>query len=222
MKLLCGWLGTWEKPGHLAEIVHVYNATQSTLTGYSSHYLMFVCRPRLLVSFHFPTLRSTEVPKRGASTKHVDEYVANVWDQLRATLQEAKAQSMAEAWREKQYYDWKIGAVRLKPVNLILVKADTFQGKRKIKDRWEDKPHVVVCQIATDVPSYEVKDQHGNSHVLHCNQLLLIASEAGIPLHVGVFQAWNGCTSPTPVTARQCHKKMMVWQLLRVRLGRLP
>ena len=28
-------------PSHLAEIVHAYNATQSTVTGYSPHYLMF-------------------------------------------------------------------------------------------------------------------------------------------------------------------------------------
>ena len=28
-------------PGHLAEIVHTYNATCSTVTGYSLHYLMF-------------------------------------------------------------------------------------------------------------------------------------------------------------------------------------
>ena len=26
---------------HLADIVHAYNATQSTVTGYSLHYLMF-------------------------------------------------------------------------------------------------------------------------------------------------------------------------------------
>ena len=42
-------------------------------------------------------------------------------------------------------------------------------------------------------------DQHGHSCVLHHKQLLLIASEAGIPLCVGVCQVWNGCTSPTPV-----------------------
>ena len=29
------------QPGHLAEIVHAYNATQSALIGYSLHYLMF-------------------------------------------------------------------------------------------------------------------------------------------------------------------------------------
>ena len=34
---------------------------------------------------------------RGTSTKHVDEYVATVHDQLRAALQEAQAQSTAEA-----------------------------------------------------------------------------------------------------------------------------
>ena len=34
---------------------------------------------------------------RGASTKCVDEYMATVHDQLRATLQEAQAQSMTEA-----------------------------------------------------------------------------------------------------------------------------
>ena len=28
-------------PGHLAEIVHTYNATQSGMMGYSPHYLMF-------------------------------------------------------------------------------------------------------------------------------------------------------------------------------------
>ena len=40
----------------------------------------------------------------------------------------------------------------MKPGDLILVIADAFQGKRKIKDRWEDKPHEVVHQIATDIP----------------------------------------------------------------------
>ena len=49
-------------PGHLAEIVHAYNATQSAMMGYSRHYLMFGCRPRLPVNFYVPTLRSAEVP----------------------------------------------------------------------------------------------------------------------------------------------------------------
>ena len=79
----------------------------------------------------------------------------------------------------------------LKPGHLVLVRADTFQGKRKIKDRWEDKPHEVVHQITTEVPSHKVTNQCGQSRVLHCNRLLLIASEAGIPLCMGVYQVWD-------------------------------
>ena len=104
---------------------------------------------------------------REASAKHVDEYVTAIWERLRTTLWEAQAQSMAEACQQKCYYDRKIGAVNLKPGDLVLVKADAFKGKRKIKDRWEEDIWEVVCQIATDVPSYEVTNQWGRSCVLH-------------------------------------------------------
>ena len=74
---------------------------------------------------------------------------------------------MAEVQRQKWYYDQKVGTIGLKPSDLGLVKADVFQEKKNIKDRLEDKPHKVVHQIVTDVPSYEVKDQHGCYHILH-------------------------------------------------------
>ena len=73
-------------PPHLAEIVHAYNATQSTVTRYSPNYLMFGQWPRLLVNFVFPTVGSNEAPMREASAKCVDVYVASVWDRLRTAL----------------------------------------------------------------------------------------------------------------------------------------
>ena len=51
-------------PSHLAEIAHTYNATWSTVTGYSPHCLMFRCRHRFLVDFVFPTVGSNEAPMR--------------------------------------------------------------------------------------------------------------------------------------------------------------
>ena len=154
-------------------------------------------RPRLAVNFYFPIIGSTEAPMREASAKHVDEYVASVWDRLRATLREVQTQSMAEVCRQKQYNDQKIGTVNLKPGDLVLVKADAFKGKRKIKDRWEEDTCKVVHQITTDIPSYKVMDQHGRSHIFHWNQLLLIVSEVGVPLCIGVHHAWDRCTSST-------------------------
>ena len=160
-------------PSHLAEIVHAYNATCSTVTGYSPHYLMFWHRPRLPVDFFLPTIGSNEAPMREASVKHVDKYVASIWDRLRTTLWEAQAQSMADACRQKWYYDRKIGAVNLKPGNLVLVKADAFKGRRMIIARWEEDTWEVDHQNATDIPPYEVTNQNGKSWVLHQNNFSL-------------------------------------------------
>ena len=88
--------------------------------------------------------------------------------------------------------------MNLKPGNLVLVKADAWKGKRKIKDRWEERTGEVVCQIMADIPSYEVTNQDRLSQVLHQNRLLLIASEFGIPLCMGSHYTWDRCTSPTP------------------------
>ena len=103
------------------------------------------------------------------STKCVDEYIASVQERLRTALQEAKAKSMAEAHQQKQYYDRKIDTVNLKPGDLVLVKADAFKGKRKIKDRWEEDTWEVVHQITTDIPSYKVTNQCRRSCILHQN-----------------------------------------------------
>ena len=104
---------------------------------------------------------------REASARSVDVYVASVRDRLRSTLWEAQAQSTTEACQQKHYYNRKIGAVNLKPGDLVLVKVDAWKGKRKIKDRWEEETWKVVRQIVADVPSYEVTNQHGQSQVLH-------------------------------------------------------
>ena len=96
---------------------------------------------------------------REASARKVDTYVASVRNQLRSALREVQAQSTAEACQQKQYYVRKVGTVNLKSGNLVLVKADAWKGKRKIKDRWVEETWEVSRQIAADVPSYEVMNQ---------------------------------------------------------------
>ena len=198
---MIGKLGEDKKanwPSHLAKIVHAYNATQSAVTGYSPHYLMFRQWPRLPVNFIFPTVCSSKAPMREVSARKVDTYVASVRDQLRSALREVQAQLTAEACWQKQYYDRKIGTVNLKPGDLVLVKANAWKGKRKIKDQWDEETWEVSCQIMADVPSYKVMNQHRQSRVLHRNWLLLVTSEVGVPLYMGNHHTWDRCTSPTP------------------------
>ena len=93
----------------------------------------------------------------------MDTYVASVRDQLRSTLREVQAQLTTEACQQKWYYDRKVGTVNLKPGNLVLVKADAWKGKRKIKDRWDEETWEVTWQVVTGMPPYKVMNQHGQS-----------------------------------------------------------
>ena len=170
---------------------------------------MFGWWPKLLVNFVFPTIGSNEAPMREASAKHVDMYVASIWDRLRTTLQEVQVQLMAEAHRQKWYYNRKIGTVNLKPGDLVLVKVDAFKGKRKIKDRWEEETWRWCIKLQLMSP-LTVTNQCRRSQVLNCNWLL-ITSEIGIPLCIGSRHTWNRCTSPTPcktTSARGERKRM--------------
>ena len=56
-----------------------------------------------------------------------------------------------------------------------------------------------VHHIMINVPFYKVTEQLGQSCILHCSWLLLIVSETGVPMCVGVCKAQNWCNSPTPV-----------------------
>ena len=75
-------------PVHLPEVIQAYNGTQSTIMGYSPHYLMFGQRPRFPIDLYFPTLR-------GETEKfHVNRYVADI--------QKCSEQASEIAWKHNK------------------------------------------------------------------------------------------------------------------------
>ena len=56
----------------------------------------------------------------------------------------------------KQYYDRAASTVQLIPGDIELMKLDVFQGKCKVKDQWSETEYMIVCQVAEDIPMYEV------------------------------------------------------------------
>ena len=115
---------------------------------------------------------------------------ANVME-VRRHVKEAYAmahlQTNCEAEKQKRYYDQAMSTTQLVLGNVVLMKNDAYQGKRKVKDWWSETEYVVVCQVTDGMPAYEVKDEVGNVKTVHHNWLFLVAVpiEAITPLGAG-------------------------------------
>ena len=156
-------------PAHIGSIIIAYNSAWSLVTGYSPYYLMFRQRPQLPIDLLFPTCRTQML------TRTIDKYVASLYDCLQDSLAIAQDCAVKEAQRQKQLYNRKVGAVRLRPGDHILVRLDAFRGqRRKLKNRWGDDLHMVVTHVVDGIPAYVVKNNHtGKKKVVHRAQLLL-------------------------------------------------
>ena len=100
-------------------------------------------------------------------------------EHFREAYAEAQHQSNSEVDRQKCNYDKATSTVQLMPGDIVLKKADVFQGKRKVKDRWSEVEYEVICQVANGVPLYEIKYSSGNVKVTHHNRLFLLATPQG-------------------------------------------
>ena len=138
----------WEQ--HLPELFQVYNSARSVVTGYSPHYLMFGRCPHLPVDIYFPTM-STHV-----RSHCFPAYVEEVRKCFKEAYAEVHLQTNSEVDQQKWYYDRSTSTMQLMPGNIVLMKLDAFQGKRKVKDQWNEVEYVVVHQVTDDVPMYEV------------------------------------------------------------------
>ena len=72
-----------------------------------------------------------------------------------------------------------MSTVQLMLGDVVLKKADAFQGKRKVKDHWSKVEYEVICQVTKGVPSYEIKYLSSNVKVTHRNRLFLLVTPQG-------------------------------------------
>ena len=161
---------------HLPEMLAAYNGTRSAVTGYSPYFLLFGRKARMPVDCLFPTLRDSPHQAR------MEMSVAAMQKRLKEAFAVARHLTSQEAARQRCYYDRRVGAVALQPGDVVMVHADGFVGKRKVKDRWEDGGFVVESQLE-DWPVYKVRcptsdaKQKPKYRILHRNHLLLVTNE---------------------------------------------
>ena len=161
---------------HLPEMLAAYNATHSAVTGYSPYFLLFGRKARMPVDCLFPTLRDSPHQAK------MEVSVAAMQKRLKEAFAVARHLTSQEAARQRCYYNHRAGAVALQPGDVVMVHADGFVGKRKVKDWWEDGGFVVESQLE-DWPVYKAQcptsdmKQKPKYCILHRNRLLLVTSE---------------------------------------------
>ena len=161
---------------HLPEMLAAYNGTRSAVTGYSPYFLLFGRKARMPVDCLFPTLRDSPHQAR------MEVSVVAIQKRLKEAFAVARHLTSQEAARQRCYYDRRVGAVALQPGDVVMVRADGFVGKRKVKDQWEDGGFVVESQLE-DWPVYKVRcltsdvKQKPKYRILHRNRLLLVTNE---------------------------------------------
>ena len=117
----------WEQ--HLLELLQAYNSTQSVVTGFSPHYLMFGRCRCLPVDYYFLTVSMFKCCHR------VPTYVTEVRRCFKEAYAEAHLQMNCKAEKQKWYYDRTTSTMQLVLGDVVLMKNDAYQGKQKVKDR---------------------------------------------------------------------------------------
>ena len=155
---------------YVPPMVHAYNYTKNTATGYSPYYLLFGREPRLPIDVEFGLKSGNQqVPPSRFN------YLPQLQRRLRFAHNKAKQVAGRQQARHKGLYDRRCKGAALDIGYLVLVKKTAWKGRHEIQDRWQSDEYQVIGQPNPGIPVYEVQNvARGRTRVLHQNLLLTL------------------------------------------------
>ena len=199
-RTLLGMLGTLDAdkkndwPEYVLPLVHAYNCTRHSSTGYSPYFLMFGRTPRLPIDV------SLGVTLDNGGTQPYTVYAENLRTRLQYAHDLAVQNARKKTESNKKRYDAHTSSGVLLPGDCVLVRNLSPRGKTKLQDRWEDIPYLVTGRVG-NLPVYVVQQEGtGKKRILHRN-LLLPYHVPPETLHTAVATGIN----PTPRALSRGH-----------------
>ena len=197
---LINMLGTLPKEkksewkNHIRTLVHAYNCTQNSATGFSPYYLMFGRQPCLPVDVALGLAPHT------ITEPNTSKFIPKLREHTKWAYEKAETFQAKEAQRHKCNYDKRSRAAALEVGDTVLVHVTTFKGCHKMQDRWENREYVVENRPYPNIPVYVVcpREGEGYSQTLHRNYLLPINSNMGQDEADGSEGRVKNNISPTP------------------------
>ena len=157
----------------VATLTHAYNCTMSQTTGFSPFFLMFGRIPKIPIDVEF----GVTLPNLSDTSQQ--NYAQKLKAQLKWAYKKVNEVNLKEAARHKKYYDCKFKCMKLVPGDTVLVRIKAFRADRKIADKWEQQPYVVLEQMSNQ-PVFKVKptgdDGENNVRTLHQNMFPIQSS----------------------------------------------
>uniref|UniRef100_A0A3B1JBI6 Gypsy retrotransposon integrase-like protein 1 n=1 Tax=Astyanax mexicanus TaxID=7994 RepID=A0A3B1JBI6_ASTMX len=155
-------------PQMLQTLTFVYNCTAHESTGYAPFFLMFGRTPRLPVDVVFHNVG------RDSDIVDYNSYV----NSMRADLKEAAALAQASAdvsrQRQTELYNRRMKGCDIEEGDRILLANKGERGRRKLADKWESTPYVVVSKDPK-CHTYRVRNTNtGQEKVVHRNLMLQV------------------------------------------------
>ena len=160
---------------HIGTLVHAYNCTQNSATGFSPYYLMFGRQPHLPVDVALGLAPCTIMEP------NTSKFIQKLRECTKWAHEKAEAFQAKEAQRHKWNYDKRSRTAALEVRDMVLVHVTAFKGHHKMQNRWENREYVVEKWPYPNIPVYVVcpRDGEGHSWTLHRNYLLPINSNMG-------------------------------------------
>ena len=171
----------------VSKVVHAYNCTKHSCTGFSPFYLLFGRHPRLPIDLLFNTKPSpTNNP-----VKHSD-YIRHWQKAMKEAYDLTTTRTATNQQQHKDHYDRCAHSTCLTPGDRVLVRNLSERGgPGKLRSFWEQEIYRVMKRMGADSPVYQValeRDPSVKIRTLHRN-LLLPCTE--LPLEI-----------PTDVTSK--------------------
>ena len=147
---------------HVGTLVHAYNCTRNSATGFSPYYLMFGRQP------HLPVDVTLGLAPRTITEPSTTKFAQKLRDRNKWAHNKAEAFQAKEAERHKRNFDKKSKAAALEVGDTVLVRVTTFKGRHKMQNRWENSEYVVEKRPYPDLPVYVVCPRDGEGAAEPC------------------------------------------------------
>ena len=180
-------------------LVHAYNCSTSSVTGFSPYFLIYGHQPKLPIDIEYGVSLED-------SYDDCKSYAEKLQHRLRWAYDAAQQNIDKNNVRQKNYYDKSYKCATLEKDDLVMLRVVKPGTDYKIADKWEQDPWIILHK-RTDSPDYTIQNTRTKEiRELHRNLLYplrLVRSDDNTPQLLTLPLVQQAPVGSSVISARQ-------------------